>query len=712
MEFLMGDEAIKALPLAKRLSVAAKTAQSLEGSPRIMRALQVGAGVLKRAGLSAAEAGTVQGAQTFVRSGGDVGKTAEDTALAAGTAGVLGTATGTVARVLGKGADAAQTIGEMGQRAAGAPTREAVSQGLNDAVDTGTSYARETAQGQFDQAGNQIQEMGRNAPGNEEITSQAKGMVNDAHKKLSTEYRQGLGQLQGLVGDTTIPYEDSPLHKAAQEIAEQGKADAGPLDRALSKSRPGSPRVNDMIDKLANFGEDGEEEQSQGAHGLLGEFINNGTAAGAGAAEEADQAPQELSLGKLAEYRQVLGERLRNLGWSSSDDNADRKIYSKLIEGVDNTIGKLADNADAQRIADGGEEGEEGEAGQTARSILDEMNGKYKEGIRRFQNKDVQALWKGNNNDVSNRLIKGETSLDDIDAVRKTVGDANFQKLGQDSFKRLVADSMGDAGTGDEGKLNYKQFLSKWNRIDPRVRTAMFGSANQSALTDALNQATNATGKLADINKTVTDLIGNGDVDSLMKDPQRVSDLSKQLGTNGMKELGKSIMDNRIAEASSTLDPKTGEFAKTRFDPDKVLDWWNGMKDSPEVRNSLFTVDSDSAAHYNDLMKRLAQASSVKKLVKYGVLPVTLGTAGVIHGPGAALVAAVAGLGTEASFGRARDILDSMANNPRTWKSLEWAGKASKALDTSAPAQTVKKSAYNVMKTLSTSLGGNSNQQQ
>jgi hypothetical protein len=334
------------------------------------------------------------------------------------------------------------------------------------------------------------------------------------------------------------------------------------------------------------------------------------------------------------------------------------------------------------------------------------MNGKYKEGIRRFQNKDVQALWKGNLNDVSSRLIKGETSLDDIDAVRKTVGEDNFQKLGQDSFKRLVADSMGDAATGDEGKLNYKQFLSKWNRIDPRVRTEMFGSANQSGLTDALNQATGATGKLADINKTVTDLIGNGDVDSLMQDPQRVSDLSKQLGTNGMKELGRSIMDNRIAEASSALDPKTGAFTKARFDPDKVLDWWNGMKDSPEVRNALFTVDKESAAHYNDLMKRLAQASSVKKLVKYGILPVTLGTAGVVHGPGAALIAAVAGLGTEASFGRARDILDSMANNPRTWKALEWAGRASEALDTSAPAQTVKKSAFNVMKTLSGPLGG------
>lgn len=692
MEFLLGDEALKGLSFADKLAAAGKTAKVLEGSPKLMQAVKIGAAKIAA---DAARAGVVQGAQTGIRSGSGT-EALESGAGAAATTGVLGAAFGGAAHVLGKGGEAANTISDMNNLAETAPTAEDANLQLSNAVDTGTSQAREGAQAQVDQAGNQIQQIGANAPGHEQITQNAQKMVKAADEKLHTDYQEGLGSLKEQIGDAAISHEGSPLQKAAKGAINDGEAQMGPLDQALRKTRPGSAKVNALLDDLASPTATKEAEASEegpGAGGLLQEFIN--PAGGAAKAAESGE-PVNLTLDNLIEARHKLGENMRKLGYTS-EDNADRSIYSKLIQGVDDTIGQLAEQADAAEGTEGGEEGEgvSSGAGKSAKDILNTMNTKYKNGVALFKNKDVQSLLKGNVNDIGNRLIRGETSLDDIDAVRKVVGDENFAELGKSTLARLVADSVGDVATGDAGKLDYGKFLTNWNRIKPEVRLAMFGNEGATSLTDALNSASEGNKQLAATNDLVSELT-KGDASTLIDNPQRVAQLRQTIGPRNMGKLGQSLLEAQIGKASTALDPKTGQFVKTRFDPDKVLEWWNGMKDSPEVRDGLFTVDKDTTVKYNDLMSRLAQASSVKKLVKYGVLPLTLGTAGVVHGPGAALVGALAGLGTEAGFGRARDILDAIANNPRTWRALSAGGRLAPKL-TSPAVKTASSGLYNVL---------------
>ena len=84
LEFLTGDEALKGLALSDRLMKSAGVAKALEQSPRLMKALQIGADALR--------SGAVGGTQGTVRSGGDLGKGAEEGATTAAIAGTLGMA--------------------------------------------------------------------------------------------------------------------------------------------------------------------------------------------------------------------------------------------------------------------------------------------------------------------------------------------------------------------------------------------------------------------------------------------------------------------------------------------------------------------------------------------------------------------------------------------------------------------------------------------
>ncbi len=82
MEFLTGDEALKGLALSDKLLKSARIAKALEGSPRLMQALHIGANSLR--------SGTVQGTLGTIRSGGDLKTGAEEGAATAGLTGVLG----------------------------------------------------------------------------------------------------------------------------------------------------------------------------------------------------------------------------------------------------------------------------------------------------------------------------------------------------------------------------------------------------------------------------------------------------------------------------------------------------------------------------------------------------------------------------------------------------------------------------------------------
>ncbi len=679
LEFVMGDEALKTLSLSEKLAKSASIAKALEGSPRLMKALQLGVNVGKAgvalspeeaalvakypviarlvgAGMDATRAGIVQGGQT-VAHGGSVAQGVKDAAVMAGTSGALGAVTGAAAGVLGRGARAARTIQEANKIAETAPTGAQVSGQLADTVNGAFDAPRTAAANQLGDATGKITDLAQDAPDNSSITESAQDMAKQAQKAMHDKYAAGVSDLSKYTKGQTTPYLDSPLHKAAQAIAETGAGDAKPLDEAFSQTRPGSPRANRMVDLLANAGPDDAID---------------------------------MNTDELIQRRQQLGERMRNLGWATGEDRADRAIYGKLIGGIDGTISQLADQT----------------GNPDAVNRLSQMNSDYKQSVGLFKNRDVQSLLKGNSNDVAARLMRGDTSLDDIDAVRKTLGDQNFQQLGSDSLKRIAADSVAPDGT-----LDYSGLVKRWNCINPNVRSAMFGDS-ADAFHDALNQATGATANLKTVNDTVADLLGNGKVDSLLKDPTRIQAVASAVGPDGMKALGQSVLQSKIAEASTKLDPKTGQIVKASFNPDQLLNWWAKLKDSPEVVNALFTPDAESATAYNKLMGDMGQAASVKRLVKYSVLPLTFGTAGVVRGAGPALIAGLAGLGAE-GFGSARNLLEHIANSPAIWSTLRAAGDVANGPVAGGVAKVSRIGAgKGVMSAVSSSLGGSPSQPQ
>jgi hypothetical protein len=264
----------------------------------------------------------------------------------------------------------------------------------------------------------------------------------------------------------------------------------------------------------------------------------------------------------------------------------------------------------------------------------------------------------------------GGTSVADINTVRNTIGDAAFNKLADDSLQRMVADSV-DKTTGD---FSFTSFFKKWNNIPSNVREAMFKDAvNKGVIDDAVSQthAINASGVLdqtkvniKDITKSMSDLLGNGNVSTLLKDPARVQVLGAAVGPDAMQELGKSVLQNQLREASTDATGKIGN-----VNTGKVLDFIKSLKDSPEVTNALFKVTPEAEANYNKLMTSLKDVQSVKTAIKFGIIAPTLASGAAIgHAMGSTILGLLAaGTGEVA----AKDFIEKIANSPRTWNTIK-----------------------------------------
>ncbi len=201
-EFLLGDEALKGLPLAEKLKQASGVAKIFEGSPRLMKAVQLGAEALRQ--------GTVQGAQTLARTGGDAGEAAKEGATMAATSGVLGAAGAGVGAVLKKGAKAAQTVETLGKVAEAAPSKE-------------------------------------------EVTESAKAAVDTAKQAMHDRFESGVQDLKERLGDAEIPHADSSIAATAKELikapepAEHGLVAAAKDAAGERMDKP----VKSLLDKAA-----------------------------------------------------------------------------------------------------------------------------------------------------------------------------------------------------------------------------------------------------------------------------------------------------------------------------------------------------------------------------------------------------------------------------------------------------------------------------
>lgn len=686
MEFLMGDEALKGLSLADKLSKSAKIAKILETSPKLTSLLKLGANAgkaatalnpedlaainkspilarLAGAGMDAIRQGGVQAAQTAaLKTGGSVGDRAKAGAVEgaemAGGSAVLGGTLGAISGAAAKAGKAAETVAKLNEVAANAPTETDVNKGIEQRVSDALKPEQDVAQKAKTTGTSDVAGFAAGAPEKTTLTETARQMAADAEQQYHDEYNAGVNGIKGDLAGETVPYKGSPFLQSAQKLAQEGATNSKPLDEAFNQTRPGSPRANRMLDALTGAAKEGDvvgPEQWVDANGI--DQIEP--------PETVTKAPVNLDIDELISRRKQLGERLRNTGYQTADDRADRKVYKTLMQGIDDTIDQLA-----KKSAEHPEDAGMANAGPKPPSILDRyraINGKYRTAMRLLENKDVQSILQGQNGEVAAKLMRGDTTLHDINAVKQVLGEDNFASFATDSLQRFVADSV-----SPEGTVDYASLLKKWNNIKEPVREAMFGRFPAETFSNVLNGISGADEKLNSVNDTIANLMGNGDVKSLLKDPTRLSEMASTIGPDATKELGKSVLENQIREASTVMDKK----GKTsfQFDPNKMLAWVNSLKDSPEVVDTLFKVDPEMANHYDRLVSDVSHAASVKKLVKYG-LPLTAAGAGAHALPVIAVLTFLAGAGTH-GLENAGKVLDTMANHPAVWKAVSGIDKA------------------------------------
>ena len=722
-EFLLGDEALKGLSYADKMQHVAKVAKIIEKSPKLSAAIQSGAELAKvqgelspeeiqlirqyprlakfaSIGAEALRHGAVQGAQTFAQTGGDAKEAGKQALEMAGTSGALGATLGAIGGVAGKVGKTAETAQALTDAAKNAPTAEGVRGQVEGFVNEALNPERaklDSERAKLDSAKRDIAGFAAGTPSKETLAEEAQKYAQTAEQNYHGAYQQGIAGIQGDLAGETIPYENSPLHQAAQELVQHGEDTSKPLDTGFKKTRPGSPALNSRLDFLANPQKEAEAATPE-------TWVDaNGVSHTEEAAPTEEQKPINLDINELLSRRKELGEQLRNTGWSTDLERQDRSIYKRLMQGVDDSIQTLAENANskAQEAISRGET----PANPNAANVLDRykaINNDYRQSKRIFENKDVQAILEGRQNDVAHRLMSGATSLDDINAVKKAFGDQTYNRFATDALQRFAADSV-----DDQGSVDYNGLLKKWNRMKPDVREAMFGKFPSDTFSNVLNGASGADEKLNSANKTLSNIMANGDTKSIMKSPERLDELESVVGPDAMSQIGQSVLQNQIREASTYLD-KTGN-VKQQFDPDKFLGWVNSMKDNPEVMDRLFKSTPENSANFEKLLNDVGKvrAQKIRNMIGIGTVAGAPAVAAVGHAAGVGwglqtLLGEMVGAG---AIKPARDLLARMADNPTIWKALS-KGKAVESA-TSNPAVRAA-AASRVFGAAKSALGGGS----
>lgn len=439
MEFMLGDEALKALPLAKRLGVAAKITSALEGSPRLMKAVQIGADALNtRAGeigidalKTGARTGLVQGGQTLVRTGGDVDTAAKQAGVAAVTGGAVGGITGAIGSAARGAGNAAENVKALSRVAEDAPTRPDIVQSLSDKV----------------KAADQLRH---------------------------TEFESGIQDLQGRLEGSTEDKLGSPVAKRAQELLDNPDPDEDP-DVAAVKTAAGEKLdkpVRDLFTRAANGGEmteagDGDLEDT----GVLD--ANGKPIMKEATAEEGE--PQQWSIDNLIKYRQAV----RKLSAQYPLGDVNGRALRQLLPAVDDTIDKLADQSkDATASAD-----------------YQQLRNTYRIKQEAFNNPVIKKIMEGNETDAANDFITqgkasggtlGGKKAGNIADLKTVLGDDGVHQFGTQIVHNMLNDATHD------GHVNPAKFVNAWNKISNETKdSGLFDfsekpdNSNPGSLTEA-----------------------------------------------------------------------------------------------------------------------------------------------------------------------------------------------------------------------------------
>jgi len=434
-EFLIPGEgelnaAGKAMSYAERLTEGTKIAKILESRPVLQRIMRAGV----RAIGTGAEQGAIQGAQTLVKSGGDVGQAAES----AGAAGVTGGVLGGAGSLIG---DALKGAGAAGQSV----------QKLEDVADQATPKG--------------------------EVSKNLADTINQNQADLRANYGESLRDFQKRTAGTTVPYADSPYHKAVQDLLGKGKSEATPFDKAFDKSRPGSEGVNDTLKDLNLLGKEAPPK--------VDEWVDVDGVKHTQVIPSPAPDAVNLDMKTLLDQRKLVGKRLRGVTGYDSESLADKQAYGKLLGGIDGTIDKLVNEAKDPDVA----------------AEYEHLRNNYKEHIEAFDDPVIKKITdpRGAPDDAANAFLGriksspasasvNQRSLNTLQTVLDpmgTQGDKPLKEFGNQVFGAMLKEAKPEGGN-----FNASKFIDTWNKIDPATKDRLFDVNNpQSTIADLSKDA-------------------------------------------------------------------------------------------------------------------------------------------------------------------------------------------------------------------------------
>jgi hypothetical protein len=244
------------------------------------------------------------------------------------------------------------------------------------------------------------------------------------------------------------------------------------------------------------------------------------------------------------------------------------------------------------------------------------------------------------------QMTKGATSSADRADVQV------YQKL-RDGIDQTI-DSLAKNSGSPEASQDYKALRDAY-----KTKVGLFKEPVIRALSDP------GVDKATSLDNAAKYLLSGGKV------LDKVGTLEQVIGSDGLKDFGKHIVQNVMADAA----PEGGQVNPIKF----AKEWKKIEALPPEVKTKLFDM-SGAADGLDKLSKDLKSAANYHRLVRAGILSAAGG--GLTHGWGAIL-----GLLGEANLGKATELLDKVANSPKMWSAFRTAGSTAEKVAASPTAR-------------------------
>jgi hypothetical protein len=440
MEFLAGDAAFKGLSYGAKLTEAGKIASLLEGYPKLMNALKMGAAASKAAiKMSPEEAALVQKypvLSRLVASGMEAARAGAVQGTIAAT-GKVGTAEERAKRGAEEGATMAAVTAPLG--AVGAVARGVAAKGAKAA---GTVE--------------RLTGMAEGALGKEEVVDKAQQMIAKAKEGMHTNFESAIsdpekGIIPRLEG-AELPVKGSPVSEQAKKLLEQPSPETHPVVAQAKKAA--GERLDGDVKKLI-------ENTAKGELPAEGKGV-----AGAGAGGERKVILTDVETGEptleaakpmrnfTAQDLVDLRQTVRKLASTYDRGDINARALNSMLGPIDDTIEQLAkQTGDKSVVSDY----------QSARAEYRRMNDLIR------NNPVLKSLEKGNRDDAARNFFAGGRGRENAEAVRSFIGDDAMKDFSHDIFGTMLQDAK-DAN----GMVNSRKLVEKWSKIPSDVKEKVF----------------------------------------------------------------------------------------------------------------------------------------------------------------------------------------------------------------------------------------------